>query len=107
LIIKENLLMQPLLIDPNAIGQLEGFTHQASFIFLNEKTDCIVAADTIHEYLSLQSEIVFGITAAPVNGLILRLLGYKAEQLQDCLKVITKIIERATKLINPIATNVR
>jgi urease accessory protein len=104
LIIKENLLMQPLLIDLTAIGQLEGFTHQASFIFLDERTDCIVATDTIHEYLSLQQEIIFGITAAPVNGLIIRLLGYKAEQLYDCLNAITKIIEQQTKTINPKLT---
>lgn len=99
-IIKENLLMRPLLIDPKAIGQLEGFTHQASFIFLDEKTDCIDAADTIHEYLSLQQEIVFGITTPTANGLIIRLLGYKAEQLHDCLKAITKIIEQKTKTIS-------
>lgn len=107
LIIKENLLMQPLLIDPNVIGQLEGFTHQASFIFLDEKTNCVDAADTIHEYLSLQQEIIFGITAAPANGLIIRLLGYKAEQLHDCLKAIVKIIESETKVINSVVANVR
>jgi urease accessory protein len=107
LIIKENLLMQPLLIDPNAIGQLEGFTHQASFIFLDEATDCIAVADSAHEYLLLQGEIVFGITAAPVNGLIIRLLGYKAEQLHDQLKAITKIIDQATKKRSPIVTHVR
>jgi urease accessory protein len=103
LIIKENLLMQPLLIDPTAIGQLEGFTHQASFIFLDERTNYVDAADTIYEYLSLQPEIVFGITAGMVNGLIIRLLGYKAEQMHDCLKAITKIIEHQTKTINPKA----
>lgn len=103
LIIKENLLMKPSVIDPNVIGQLEGFTHQASFIFLDEKTDCIDAADTIHEYLSLQREIVFGITAAPANGLIIRLLGYKAEQLHDHLKAIVKIAESETKTIKPVA----
>jgi urease accessory protein len=107
LIIKETLLMQPLLIDPTAFGQLEGFTHQASFIFLDERIDCIDVADTIHEYLSLQQEIIFGITAAPVNGLIIRLLGYKAEQLHDLLKAIVKIIESEIKVINSVDANVR
>jgi urease accessory protein len=102
LIIKENLLMQPSFIDPTVIGQLEGFTHQASFIFLDEKTDCINVADVIYEYLSLQQEIAFGITAAPANGLIIRILGYKAEQLHDCLKAIAKIAEQSTKIINPV-----
>jgi urease accessory protein len=102
LVIKENLLMQPSFIDPTVIGQLEGFTHQASFIFLDEKTDCINVADNIHDYLSLQHEIVFGITAAPANGLIIRILGYKAEQLHDCLKAIAKIAELSTKTINTV-----
>jgi urease accessory protein len=102
LIVKENILMQPSVIDPFVIGQLEGFTHQASFIFLDEKTDCNDAAVTLHDYLSLQQEIVFGITAAPANGLIIRLLGYRAEQLYDLLKAILKIAEQATKTIDPI-----
>jgi urease accessory protein len=103
LVIKENLLMQPAVIDPAAIGQLEGFTHQASFIFLEEKTDCTDAADTIHEYLSLQNEIVSGITTAPANGLIIRLLGYKAEQLHDHLKAVARILSKKTKTKNSIA----
>jgi urease accessory protein len=102
LVIKENLLMQPSLIDPTVIGQLEGFTHQASFIFLDEKANCINMADTIYEFLSLQQEITFGVTAAPANGLIIRILGYKAEQLHDCLKAIAKIAEQSTKTINPV-----
>ncbi|MFP5042318.1 urease accessory protein UreD [Parasediminibacterium sp. JCM 36343] len=88
LVIKENLLMQPALIDVNAIGQLEGFTHQASLIFLDENADCIPLSDGIYEYLSQQKGIAFGVTAAPINGLIIRILGYKAEQLYDCLKAI-------------------
>lgn len=102
LIIKENLLMQPALIDPDAIGQLEGFTHQASFIYLDEKIDCTEAANAIHEYLSLQNEMLSGITLAPVNGLVIRLLGYKAEQLHDCLKEIRKILTQQTEIINQV-----
>lgn len=91
-VIKENLLMQPLLVNPDLIGQLEGFTHQASFIYVDEKADCIAANNALYEYLSLQKEIVFGITSAPVNGLLIRLLGYKASQLYDCLHEINRIL---------------
>ena len=38
LIIKENLLIQPGQINVNAIGQLEGYTHQASLIYLDNQT---------------------------------------------------------------------
>ena len=43
-------------------------------------------------YLLTEEEIMFGITAAPVNGLVVRLLGYKAEQLHACLKIIAEKI---------------
>jgi urease accessory protein len=92
LVIKENLLMQPLLVNPDLTGQLEGFTHQASFIYADEKADCIAANNALYEYLSIQKEIGFGITQAPVNGLLIRLLGYKASQLYDCLHGINAIL---------------
>lgn len=95
LVIKENLLMQPSLINPNLMGQLEGFTHQASFICINEKAKFMEIGDAAYEYLSLQKEIEFGITSPPVNGLILRILGYKAEQLFECLKAINKLMSAA------------
>ncbi len=85
LVVKENLLMQPSVVDTKAIGQLEQFTHQASLICLNEKINVNELLDEVYEYLSLQNEIIFGVTAAPVNGMIVRLLGNKAEQLWECL----------------------
>ena len=91
LIIKENLLVQPSLVDVNAIGQLEGYTHQATLIYLNEKAEIKTLIKEITEFLSTPNEIAFGITAAPKNGLIIRLLGYKAEQLFDCLKTIAEL----------------
>lgn len=100
LVIKENLLVQPLLINTNSMGQLEGFTHQASFIYLDEKAGCLEISNAIHEYLSLQKEMISGITSAPVNGLLIRLLGYKAEQLHDCLKAIHKIISATINKTN-------
>jgi urease accessory protein len=100
LVIKENLLMEPLMINANSMGQLEGFTHQASFIYLDERADCREISNAVHEYLSLQKEMISGITSAPVNGLLIRLLGYKAEQLHDCLKAIHKIIYATIDKIN-------
>jgi urease accessory protein len=95
LVIRENLLMQPSLTNPSVMGQLEGFTHQASFIFIHEKADCIALSDAVHEYLLLQKEIEFGVSSPAVNGLLVRVLGYKAEQLHDCLKAISKLVSAA------------
>ena len=92
LVIKENLLIDPSLINVNVTGQLEGFTHQASFIFLNEDAPVNNLIGEISNYLLIEEEIMFGISAAPVNGLVVRLLGYKAEQLHACLKIIAEKI---------------
>ena len=88
LIIKENLLMKPNHIKVNAIGQLEGYTHQASLIFLDEKAEVKLLKESIAVFLTEQTSITYGITEAPKNGLIIRLLGQKAEQLHNCLKII-------------------
>lgn len=90
LAIKENLIMQPSLVDLYAIGQLEGFTHQATLIYLNDNAGTKQLIKSITESLVAQTEIIFGITAAPINGFILRMLGYKAEQLFDCVNTLSK-----------------
>lgn len=85
LVIKENLLMQPAIINVHAIGQLEGYTHQASLIFLQKEADVKKLQALFIELLSAEKNIEYGVTAAPVNGLIVRLLGQGAEQLHKLL----------------------
>ncbi len=93
LIIKENLLMQPLLVSPNLMGQLEGFTHQASLMIYNESVAIAALCDILSEYLLLQKDIEFGVSSLHKNGLIMRLLGNKAEQLYDCLKSVATMFQ--------------
>lgn len=95
LIIKENLLIKPLQINVNAIGQLEHYTHQASLIFLNETADAKMLKLDINSFLSTQTGIDHGITETPKNGLLIRILGYKGEQLHNCLNKISDIINQA------------
>ncbi len=93
LIIKENLLIQPSTINVNTIGQMEGYTHQASLIFLNMQAPIKMINELITEQLMQTKDIAFGVTAAPVNGIIVRILGQKAEQLFDCLKKIAAVLQ--------------
>ena len=93
LIIKENLLMQPSLLNPNSMGQLEGFTHQASFIYFDESIDVKALCDKLYNSLSDKKEISFGVSTTQYNSLIIRILGYKAEQLYDLLKEIAASIQ--------------
>ena len=88
LVIKENLLMQPSLLNVNSIGQLEGYTHQASMIWLQENTDIKNIQEELLEMLSSEMNIEYGVSAAPVNGLIIRLIGNGAEQLYELLNRI-------------------
>lgn len=101
LIVKENLLIEPATINLHAIGQLEGFTHQASLIYLCENSSVKELSKALTELLGNEMEIEFGISELAVNGLIVRLLGQKAEQLHNCLLMITEILKTvsAYKLI--------
>jgi urease accessory protein len=92
LMIKENLLMQPLLINVHAVGQLEGYTHQASMIYLDPAADIKGLQEELIAFLSNKKNIELGVSAAPVSGLIIRLLGNGAEQLYDLLKAINTLI---------------
>lgn len=88
--------MQPSLINVHAIGQLEGYTHQASMIYLQPNVDCKILQSTIIELLSTEKNIELGISIAPVNGLIIRLLGHGAEQLYNCLQRVAQILQAQT-----------
>jgi urease accessory protein len=97
LMIKENLLIEPATINVNSIGQLEGFTHQASLIYLHATTKIKHLSEKVNGLLAEQKGIAFGISAAPINGLIIRILGNKAEQLHDCLKAIAELLPQQIK----------
>ncbi|MFD2934277.1 urease accessory protein UreD [Spirosoma flavum] len=94
--IKENLLIQPSTMDLKAIGQMEGFTHQASLIYLNEQALLPAIRETITTYLAQQTDILFGVSATPANGLLVRLLGQRGEQLHTCLKTIARHLPQTT-----------
>lgn len=88
LVVKENVWLQPAVFDVSGLGQLEGYTHQASLIYLNEAASIPEVTDMLHEVLLHQKGICFGVTALPVNGFVLRVLGYHAEHLHGLLKKV-------------------
>ena len=88
LIVKENLLISPAMVDVNAMGQLEGFTHQASLICIGELISVISSIEEIQRLLENEKDICFGISALSVNGFVIRMMGYRSEQLYDIVKLI-------------------
>lgn len=105
LAIRENLLVEPDQMNVQAIGQMEGFTHQASLLYLHPNTSVNALSETLHDYLSQQSGILFGITAPPANGLMVRILGHRAEQLHGCLKTIANRLPQATGQLSKAVTD--
>ena len=88
LVYRENIFITPQDQQLNALGLLEGFTHQASWLLIDKNiTEGII--DKVFDYLESQVNITFGLTAMQVPGFVVRILGNSAEELYDCLKHIT------------------
>lgn len=104
LIIKENLLLQPSRVDPKRIGQLEGWTHQASFIYFSAEDIKAESMDIIHDWLAIQNDMEFGITQVSGNGILVRMLGHGAELLYDILITLSIMIQElsVTKPAKPV-----
>lgn len=93
LVIKENLLMRPAETTLTGIGQLEGYTHQATLLYLNENITVVKLIETLVSRLNEVTAVTFGVSALPVNGILVRLLGYKAEPLFQWIKMIASLLE--------------
>ena len=91
--LKENLLMLPSRVDPKKVGQLEGFTHQASFIYFPAEDLKAENMDQIHDWLANQKDIEFGITRVSGNGMAVRMLGHGAEILYNSLLALARMIK--------------
>jgi len=97
LIVKENLLMVPGLMNLAGIGQLEGYTHQATFIAMANQEIKKEMMQEIQGLLAAEENIEYGCTAIPGNGFLVRMLGYQGEQLFDCLHMIYDVLNDAAK----------
>jgi urease accessory protein len=93
LVVKENLLLRPREMPVSGLGQLEGFTHQATLLYLDEKAVIPALTEAVREALNADSGLTFGVSALPVNGLVIRLLGNQAEKLFAQLKTIALLLQ--------------
>lgn len=97
LVVKENLLLMPKLIDVHALGQLEGFTHQASLLIVQAEIETTVLQKAISHELTLENNIAFGISSLQIEGIIVRMLGQGAEQLYNCMQRINNMLTTHTQ----------
>lgn len=92
LVIKENLLAEPAKTPLTSIGQWEGFSHQASLFIFDACQDMCILKELLLTFLQHQKCIEFGISELHIKGLVIRLLGYKGEQLYACLQQIADLV---------------
>lgn len=92
LILFENLYLNPQESNPMNVGQFEGYTHQLSLIFLNDSAEINILKTKIYNYLQT-TDGLFGVSETPTNGLIVKILHFKAEKLMQWMKVLTNIIK--------------
>lgn len=96
LAIKENLLVQPGILPVHGMGQWEGYTHQASFIYMDEAVHVKGLEEMLHAFLSQQQQMIHGISEAPSGALVVRLMGHGAEKLHHCLQGMAHLIQNGT-----------
>ena len=91
---KENVLIEPSKKNVHAIGQLEGYTHQSTLLFINDYVNLKKILKVCEEFLSGMEGITFGISTLPVNGMIIRVLGQKGEELFNCNNKLASLIQQ-------------
>lgn len=95
----ENVVLRPSEIPVEAMGQMEGFTHQASLLYVGEVGDRRARVEEWLEEAAGANEgregILYGVSEGPMNSLVVRMLGNTAEQLYDRLKRIAELCKRS------------
>lgn len=87
LIIKDNLLLQPQLLPMQAIGQMEGYTHQATLLYVHTgAADMDTWVSELRLMLEAEQGIACGISLPDPRCLVVRILGNGGEQLFNCLR---------------------
>lgn len=83
--------LEPGMTDVDSFGQFEGFTHAATIFFLDHAKKMEEVATAISEILQGEKNVVFGITRMAVNGVCIKVLGFKGEQLFDIARKIANL----------------
>lgn len=92
--LRDNLLMQPGITNFQAMGWMEEYTHQATFLFFDthEQVALNEISDRLHRYLEEQPRMLAGVTRTPGQGIMVRLLGHSGEQLYECQQQLANLL---------------
>lgn len=98
LLFKDVTVLQPGIVSPGNMGQWEGYTHQASLLWHDEKLDMTAMGEVLHECLSAEANITAGVSRTASGALLLRILGQGGEQLYDLFKKVALLAGEERKL---------
>lgn len=104
MLLKDNILIKPANIDLNGIGQVEGFTHQATLIYVNlRKPNILLETEEMNELMLAEEDIQFGISRPQPFITVIRVLGNGGEQIYNAFKKIELCIWNHIPVENNIA----
>lgn len=98
LLFKDVTVLQPGIVLPGSIGQWEGYTHQASLLWHDEKVGMVAMGEVLHGYLSAEENITGGVSLTASGALLLRVLGHGGEQLYELFRKIALLTGEERKL---------
>ncbi|PZF72249.1 urease accessory protein UreD [Taibaiella soli] len=91
IVLKDNVLLQPQLADMMTIGQMEGFTHQATLIHINTGAqDLEEVIERTYHFLEGEEDIAFGVSQPFASCMMVRVLGNGGEQLYNAFRQIQR-----------------
>ncbi|MDO6431912.1 urease accessory protein UreD [Flavitalea sp. BT771] len=89
LAILENVCLRPPVFSVEGVGQMEGYTHQASLLYVGSRGVEVLQAE---KCLQALEGVIYGRSEGPAGSLVIRILGNKAEPLYDVLKAMGALL---------------
>ncbi len=94
LIFKDKILFEPKKTDVSGLGQLEGYTHQATLFSYSENLNSELIYDFLLASIKEEEEVEYGMSTTLRGGVIIRIVGNSGEQLYHLIKQIeNRILE--------------
>lgn len=93
LLLKDNVLLEPDKMPMSAIGLLEGYTHQGSFVFMCPgEVNAEELVEQIYARCNEREDLTIGISLLGTPGFLLRALGNSGEILFDLFNEIKEMV---------------
>ncbi len=97
LVVRENIWLTPEKYPLHQMGQMEEYTHQSTLIFMGPNAHLQKWKEKCLEYLTPEKEMLFGVTALPIPGLLVRMLGTGAEKMWNYHLQISQLLQDQTR----------